>query len=396
MKALGTILLFLLSVGLFGQRVTPEQIKKVTGNGKQKILLSDGTTGVFDYESDGVILPYDTQAAAEGQYDVNALVTYGGYIYRSTANNNVTTPGVGTWEIMPGSTTAGETRLVQDSILVYYRVGVEVGRDTMHVMAGAESVEEIGPTNVILRVPEVGDTITADSPGEWLAWWSFAPPTITLTLSPTTTVYEVGTSNSITLAGATTNPGSATLSGGVLTRTIPASATVTSFGTSTSYSQGITFAPTQGGSATYTQLTYSFQATQDWSGAGESGTASSTTRTMQGVYPVFYGMASTDTTTVKGAIYSTLTKSVVTEGSKTYSFTGSGLIYYAFPATWSDTNLSSITDPNGFDVTASFTRTTASVSSSGLTNDYSSVSYIVYYLNTGTTTTSSSSYTFNQ
>lgn len=107
-------------------------------------------------------------------------------------------------------------------------------------------------------------------------------------------------------------------------------------------------------------------------------------------------MASTDTTTVKGAIYSTLTKLITTEGNKALTFTGTGLIYYAFPASWSDTNLSSIKDPNNLDATEAFTRTTATVTSTGLTNNYTSVNYVVYYLNTGSTETDGSEYTFNQ
>jgi hypothetical protein len=254
----------------------------------------------------------------------------------------------------------------------------------------AWDLQTFDPTQPILRLPEVGDTVTGYD------WYYFAPPAIALTLSPTTTVYEVGTSNSIDLRVVTTNSAGATLSNGTLTRTNPASNTVSTFGAVAGDTVTISFTPTQAGSGDYNQLAYSFQATQDYSGT-ESGSISSNTRSISGVYPVFYGMASVDTATVFSDIYGTLTKSVTTEGDKTLSYTGSGLIYYCFPNTWSDTELSSITDPNGFDATASFDRVAGHVlTSDDLTNDYTNVSCTCYVLNTGTTTTSASSYTFNQ
>lgn len=244
-------------------------------------------------------------------------------------------------------------------------------------------------TKPILRVPVIGDTIKN------FDYYYFTPPTIAVTLSPSTAVYEVGTSNSIDIRVVTTNLASATLSNGTLTRTNPSSNTVSTFAAVAGDTVTISFTPQQSGSGDYNLTSYSFQASQDYSGA-ESGSITSNTRSIDGVYPVFYGMGSTTTATVLADIYGLLTKSVTTEGDKTLSFTGSGLIYYAFPASWSDTNLSSITDPNGLNATSAFTRTTATVTSTGLTNNYTSVNYIVYYLNTGTTTTSSSEYTFNQ
>jgi len=291
------------------------------------------------------------------------------------------------------------TAMVNDSIIGYFVDGAEVGRDTIRPAGGSGggAPESIGPSNQILRVPTVGQTITASTPGEWLAWWSFTPPTLSsITFTPSTTVYEVGTSNAITLSGTTSNPAGATLSGGILQRTSPSTATINTFNAATSYSQGITFTPQQGGSGAYNELLYTFRASQDYSGS-ESGTVQSASKTLRAVYPVFYGMASTDTSAVLNNIYGTLTKAVVSEGNGTYSFTGTGLIYYCMPSTWTDTNLSSITDPNGFNVTSSFDRVTAyTLSSTGLTNNYTAQPCVCYVLNTGSTTTSSSSYTFNR
>lgn len=333
-----------------GQGIRPEQIRKETGSDKQKILMSDATTGVYSSTSDGIILPYDTQRGVDGDYDINDLVTFGGYLYRSQVNNNVTTPGVGSWELI-----------------------------------GAGSPESIGPTVEILRVFEVGQTITATTPGELLEWMSFAAPTITLNLSPSTTVYEVGTSTAITLSVATTNPGAATLSNGTLTRTSPASNVIHTFGASISYSTGITFAPTQSGTGDYNQQLYSFQATQDWTGSGESGTASSTTRTVRGVYPVLYGVSATDLSAT-GNPYTALSKLVETEGNKSeLNMNGTGYSYFAIPKTWSDYDLSKIEDHNPFDVTASYTAYDITITSSGLTNNWTAVPYKLYKSNTTST-----------
>jgi len=104
-----------------------------------------------------------------------------------------------------------------------------------------------------------------------------------------------------------------------------------------------------------------------------------------------------DTATAFADIYGTMNKLVETEGDKTVSYTGSGLIFYCMPDTWGDTNLSSIIDPNGFNVTASFTRVTyPTVTSTGLTNNYTDAGCDCYFLNTGSTVTSGSNYTFNR
>jgi len=245
----------------------------------------------------------------------------------------------------------------------------------------------------ILRVPSVGQNIGGGTIGEFLDYWYFSPPTLSIvSLSPS--VIEIGTSQAYTISGAITNPGAATLSAGVLEKTYPSTATINSFGAGTSYSQGITFAPLQTPSGDYTEAEYRFQASQDWVKGAENGTATSSTRTIKGVYPIFYGMSATDLSAT-GNVYTTLTKLVEDEGDKTATINGSGFIYYAFPASWSDNALSAIIDHNGFNVTGSFTVHDINISSSGLTNDYTSIAYKLYKLTT-TTTATNFDYQFNQ
>jgi hypothetical protein len=233
----------------------------------------------------------------------------------------------------------------------------------------------------ILRLYQVGTNVGGNTVNDMLEWMYFAPPTITCNLSPTTTVYEVGTTNSITISGSVSNPGNATLSNGALTRTVPASNVVNPFGSATSYTSTISFTPTKNASGDYNLLSYSFRATQDWVKNAESGTATSVTRTVTAVYPVLYGMSATDLSQV-GNPYTELTKLVQTEGDKTVTFTGtSQYMYYAVPKTWSDYDLSQIIDHNGFNVTPSFDAYDVIISSSGLSNNWVQ-EYKLYKLNT--------------
>lgn len=240
----------------------------------------------------------------------------------------------------------------------------------------------------ILRVPTPGVNIGGSTVVDFLTYYYFAPPTITCNLSPTTTVYEVGTSNSITISGATTNSGGATLSAGVLTRTVPSSNVVNSFGTGTSYSTGITFYPQKDSTGDYKQLTYSFQASQAWVSGAESGTASSTTRTITGVYPVLYGMDAADLSgATSSTIYTTLSgKYIMVEANKDQiPLAGVGeYIYFAIPKSWGDFNLSIIEDPNGFNILGGFTTYDVSITSSGLDNNWTQ-DYKLYKLNLPTT-----------
>jgi len=238
----------------------------------------------------------------------------------------------------------------------------------------------------ILRTYAVGVNIGGSTVQDALEYMYFVAPTITTNLTPSTTVYEIGTSNGITISGATTNGGGSTLSNGALTRTVPASNQILSFGSNTSYTTGITYTPQQGGSGDYNQSAYTFQASQDWVSGSESGTATSS-RSISSVYPVLHGMSAVDLS-AGGDPYTTLTKLVQAEGNKTVVFTGTNeFMYYLVPKTWGDFDIATILDHNGFDVTGSFTAFDVTVSSSGLVNDWTNQDYKLYKLNNITTAT---------
>jgi len=112
--------------------------------------------------------------------------------------------------------------------------------------------------------------------------------------------------------------------------------------------------------------------------ATDASTSDSSAKTINWVYPFFTGMSSSDLTDGTG-IYSSsdLTKLVKTKSSKTVALNDTlKYIYFAYPADHG--NLSTIKDPNNFDVTNQFTKYTGNVTSTGLDNNYSSISYNIY------------------
>jgi hypothetical protein len=248
----------------------------------------------------------------------------------------------------------------------------------------------------ILRVPTAGTNIGGSTITEWLEWWYFTAPTISMSISPSTTVYENGDSAQIIGTATTTNSGGATLSNGSFVVSWSGGSESKSYGAATSAKDTIQFAPIQGSSTNYNRTQYSFSASQNWVFGSDSGTANSNTRTVNGVYPVLYGVSATDYS-ASGNIYGAagFSKLVQSEGNKSVTFTGTGFLYYAVPTTWSDTSMSVIYDHNGFDVTSSFTVYDVTVSSSGLTNNWSGVSYKLYKLNSATTA-SGFTYQFNR
>jgi len=244
----------------------------------------------------------------------------------------------------------------------------------------------------ILRTPTVGTNIGGSNFTDWLDWWYFAPPTWS-TNSFNNNLIEVGNTQQIIFTGTINNPGSATITNGVYRIYSPVVDTIIT-GITSGYADTIQFEPQQDSTSLYKRFSYSHRASADWAGSGESGTIQSAIQSINAVYPILYGVDSTDFT-VTGNPYTNLTKSVTNEGNKSLTLNGDGFIYFLIPKTWSDWNLSSIIDHNGFNVTASFTATDINISSSGLTNNYTNVAYRMYKLN-NLTSTSGFTYQINR
>ena len=247
---------------------------------------------------------------------------------------------------------------------------------------GGGAVDTFNLNQPILRTLSPGEIVGGNSFSDWASWHYFAPPTISLSGSSST--HEVGTVSFITYTATTSNPGQATLSNGRIERN---GSPVIGYGSATSGSLNYTFAPTA-------PQTQQFRARQDWGKGGESGTATSNTRTLRAVYPVLWGVSSTDLSQ-GGNAYTVLSeKRLTTEGNQSgLTMDGSGFIYIAVPSSWSR-GISKIIDGNGFDVTGSFTEFTRTVSSTGLPNNYSH-DYRLYKLNTPTNA-SNANYSFQR
>lgn len=242
----------------------------------------------------------------------------------------------------------------------------------------------------ISRVPIVGQNLQANTFREWLNWWyigNYTQPTLSLNaLSPS--VVEVGSSTNYTLSGSTTNPCTFTLSSGTVNGN--------SFGAAASYSYPYTHNPV-------TTANTNIQATQAWNQTGTTcqtgtpttGTAISPTRTINNVYPILWGMSATVYN--GGSVpYNIWSKRIAVEGNQTgLTMTGTNMyIYILIPKSWSDWTVSTIIDHNGFNVTPSFTGYDVTVTSTGLTNNWTQA-YRLYKLN-NLTTASGFNYIYNR
>lgn len=136
-----------------------------------------------------------------------------------------------------------------------------------------------------------------------------------------------------------------------------------------------------GGTETYTETTDVETTTYFSAEVYDDTTAvQSNNRYYSFVYPYLYGAGSSGK--LFANMYADLTHSISAYGNKTISFSPSSqVIYFGYPASYPD--LTSILDPNGFEIIGDFTKRTGNVV--GL--DGSSQSYKIYEFNNLTTQT---------
>lgn len=244
----------------------------------------------------------------------------------------------------------------------------------------------------IVRLPELNTNIGVETISEYFEWTYFAPPTLTITFDPVTTVYEVGDTSTISVITKANNKSAAVLSSGMLIKDGTGDIdTLTTFGAVEQDTTEIFFSPIRDSLSNFKRSNYTFRSIQTWLGNGETDEAESATRTIQAVYPVFYLVSASDYIG-GGDIHKDFTRVIEVEGDKVITYTGSGYLYYAIPDTWGDVLMTTILDDNGLNVTQSFTSYTVSVTSSGLVSDWTQ-DYTVYQLNNLTTLTNAN-YTF--
>jgi len=138
------------------------------------------------------------------------------------------------------------------------------------------------------------------------------------------------------------------------------------------------------GSATFTfTVSTSVSANQNFTAKvtdSDGKVTSANTGTFTFVYPYYYGVIAADATADAAAVKA-LTKKIESKGTKTISYTASNQkMVFATPA--SNGVIKTITDPNGFNVTDTFTQSTVSIT--GL--DGTAQNYYVYVSDATTVT----------
>jgi hypothetical protein len=202
-------------------------------------------------------------------------------------------------------------------------------------------------------------------------FFPFIPATVALSLVPSTTVYEIGNDPSpVIRVNVTANDETLFESGSVRKDGVNTWTITKPVLPSTNYDN------------TDSNITtgHYYQAYVSASNNGSPGLISSNMSTIYFVYPYFWG--TTSTAGLSGtALYNGLTKTIQREDTnQTISFSGTAVyIYYCFPDGQGYSDVSEIYDPNGYKIKSAFTRTIESVTSIGLTPDWTQ-NYVVYRL----------------
>jgi len=239
----------------------------------------------------------------------------------------------------------------------WYDIAVQSGT----VNATGAIGEAITP-NITVGGITAGSTIPAGTSTE--ALWrklliTYKQPTVSFSISPSTTLYKKGTSvSSVTLTA-------------VVGRQSNDIEEVSFLVNGTQVYNTDAYA--SGGTVTYTYSTPITTDTTFKATASDGSSTASASQSISFVNPYYYGASATNNiTSVAG-----LTELLAVKGSKTLSFSADNeYIVFMYDAAYG--NLTSITDVNGFDNTDAFTRSTATISG---------VVYNVYTSNTPVTTT---------
>lgn len=292
------------------------------------------------------------------------------YVTVANSNSKFSPAGLAEGTIVTNLTTA------QTYVLTAYATAVDNLSTASKVLLGTTTgnnlIDYTGQT--ILRTWDVGQVISGTVENEF-EWQFYTPPTISCNIVGGI-LFEIGTSNPIVIGGSTTYTVGDVLSSGEVGTNGVENPLLPVFGTADTYLYNITYAPIQIPINDWTDHSYAFQATQDYVGI-ESGTAISPTRTINAIYPYRKGAIVTDLSII-GDPYTALSGIIQSERSSTsVDYTGDGVyIYFAQLATY-DT-LTSILDPNGFEIFPDYDRIAVNINSSGLPNDYSGIGYNLY------------------
>lgn len=191
-----------------------------------------------------------------------------------------------------------------------------------------------------------------------------------LSINSGTTYVEVGTITSTTINGTWTANDETIKSGGYVNKN---GVSWNTFGSTTPFSYPDT------GLTLNAPGNFSYQAFLSVGNNGTPTTLSSGTRAISFIYPFFYGMSTSNLSTGGTALYTGLTKQISPSSNFSTNLVGVGTyIYFAYPQSYGA--LSSIVDPNNFNITADFdVYNNVSVISTGLSTNYST-NYRIYKL----------------
>lgn len=191
-------------------------------------------------------------------------------------------------------------------------------------------------------------------------FFPFIPASVSLTLVPSTTLYEIGNDPSPTIrVNVTAND-----------ETLFESGSVRKDGTNTwTITKPVLPATNYDNVDSNITTGHTYQAYISASNDGTPGLIASNTRTISFVYPYFWGL-STNPSLSGTTLYGTLTKTIQSySATNNVSFTGTATyIYFCYPDTYTD--IVYIYDYNDFDVTNLFQSSTVSVTSTGLTSNW--------------------------
>jgi len=294
----------------------------------------------------------------------------------------------------------GGDELLSGAYLIEYTDGVNPLSES-HPMESGDIIyidtaaTKFDSDRTILRTLSIGDNVAGEDIRDMFEYMYYTPPTISITISPITTVYEIGTTNSITISGTTTYYGDVLSNGAI--KNGGGTITYYSFETSSNFSKNISFTPKETPVDTFDVTIYTFRAFQDYVGT-ESGVAQSSVITIYGVYPYFSLISNTDyseasPTVVYNAFVTN--KSVQAETiSKTVSYTGTGYVYLLYPSVYG--HITEILNPSGFDEFLSFTEYSVTITSTDMDVDYTDISYYMVKSDNIKYGLIAYSYTYNQ
>lgn len=223
---------------------------------------------------------------------------------------------------------------------------------------------------LITRGPYQGLNVGGTDVIEFLNNFFFPFQPATLSINGGTNYVEVGTLNNVTVSGSISLNDETIHTGGYVNKN---GSLWNSFGTNTSYSYA------DNNLILNSPGTFSYQAYVSVDNNGAPTVISSGGKALSFVYPMLFGLNNTNLTAGGTAFYSALTKQISPASSMNITLSGVGTyIYFAYPQSYAP--LTSIVDPNNFNVTSSFDiYNNVSVTSVGLNTNYTT-NYRVYKL----------------